>query len=63
MNTEKVKIQFEASATGLQDIYKQIKQIKDAPNISLDDKLLGQLKDLDNKVPALVKKIQDLLNS
>ena len=61
MNTEKVKIQFEASATGLQDIYKQIKQIKDAPNINLDEKLLGQLKDLDNKVPALVKKIKDTM--
>ena len=63
MNTEKVKIQFEASATGLKNIYEQIKQIKDAPNINLDEKLLGQLKDLDNKVPALVKKIKDTMAS
>ena len=58
MNKEEVKIQFSATSTGLDEIYKKIKEIQKAPNVKLDDKLLGQLKDLETKVPALIEKIK-----
>ena len=52
MNKEEVKIQFTATSTGLDKIYSKIKEIAKADNIKLDDKLLGQMKDLENKIPA-----------
>ena len=61
MNKEEVKIQFSATSTGLDEIYKKIKEIQKAPNVKLDDKLLGQLKDLETKVPALMEKIKSTM--
>ena len=63
MNREEVKIQFTATATGLDEIYKKINEIKNAPNIKLDEKLLGQLKDLETKVPTLIDKIRNTMSN
>lgn len=60
---KQIKLQFQASATGLDDVYKKIQQITSKPDIKIGDKVAKDLQQLEIKLPAFMSQVTKMMEN